>query len=283
MMDVLPLQKIRQLQIRTRRLISGTQAGAYITKRSGIGLEFNQLREYYPGDDIRFIDWNATARSRSLLIREHREERNRTIIIAVDVSGSMFYGSHSSLKIQVASEIAASLAFAGSYNQDCVGILLFSDEVETYIPPSRGDRHVHRVMRVLQNQQKSKHKTSIQRALREMVKRHRSNVLCVIISDFLDTNYESLLRFASSRHEMLAVHVEDRQEVKPSLPDGLELIDAEEKDVSDQSDHIHGIADWVAQRKKTAAKMFQKCGVARLLCRTDEDYVRAFIHFLRRR
>lgn len=178
------LQKIKQIEIQTRRLLSGSQVGDYSSAQKGSGFEFDQIREYQVGDDVRFIDWNSSARSNKILVKQYIEERNRTIMLLVDHSESTFFGSSRFLKSQVIAQIASVLALVADYGKDHVGALLFTDEVTSVIPPKRGRQHVREIMgHVLSTPAAGK--TSLTCVLKRLIELQKRDAVVFIISDFM--------------------------------------------------------------------------------------------------
>jgi uncharacterized protein (DUF58 family) len=203
--------QIRHIEIHTRRLLSGLQIGDYSTALKGSGLEFDQLRDYQEGDDVRFIDWNSSVRMNKILVKQYLEERNRTIILIVDTSASVNCGS-SIAKIEVITQIACMLALAAEYGKDCVGLILFSGTVDLYIPPKRGRAHSYELMQALLTYQKkspSTGSTSLRDALEYMIQRKQRDALAFIISDFIDHTFENVMGVASRLYEIVAVRCLD--------------------------------------------------------------------------
>ena len=211
------LQKIRLLEIHTRRLLSGTHIGEHASAKKGIGLEFDQMREYQPGDDVRFIDWKASARANKMLVKEFFEERDRTIMLLVDQSLSTQYGSTEQLKADTIAEVAGTLALLTQYSKDKIGALLFSDKVHTVIPPKRGAKHTHRLIEQLFTHKKEGN-ACLEQACSYLMKVQKKGAIVFIISDFLDTNYATSIKMAGHKHDVVAMRCLDRYErVMPSL------------------------------------------------------------------
>lgn len=210
------LNKIRMIEIQTRRLLSGTQVGNYNTANKGTGLEFDQLREYQEGDDVRFIDWSGSARTQRLLVRQYFEERNRTILLIVDSSPSTKFGSTTTLKSEVIAQLASVLALVANYGKDSVGLIHCKDTVH-YIPPSRGIGHVHRIMEELfaENAPTTSY-TSMREGLEKWLASCVKRPLVVMISDFIDSGLDSVLPVIANRAEVIAIRCLDPLE--RSLP-----------------------------------------------------------------
>lgn len=227
--DISPelLKKIRQIEIRSRRLVSSLFLGEYHAVFRGRGIEFSEVRDYQPGDDVRAIDWNVTARMGAPYIKKYVEERELTVMLAVDVSASDTFGSGQQSKREVAAEVGALLAFSAIRNNDKVGLIAFSDRIERYVPPKKGPRHVLRVVRELLYLQPHGRRTSIAAAVEfvRQVLRRRSVVF--LLSDFQDRGYESGLRVLARRHDLTAVVLSDPRERDLPAVGVVELEDAE--------------------------------------------------------
>ncbi|MBN1549694.1 DUF58 domain-containing protein [Candidatus Babeliales bacterium] len=199
------LKKIRQIEITTRRLLSGMYVGDVSTAHKGSGFEFEQIRDYVPNDDVRFIDWKSTARMQRLQVREYIEERNRSIILMVDRSQSMFFSSREQLTHDAVVELAAILALVADYGKDSVGLLIFSNEVDRFIPPARGRAHIHRVMKELFTIQPTHARTSISLAFNYILECKQKNALLIALSDFVDEQFSRSLSLACHVHEIIAL------------------------------------------------------------------------------
>ena len=202
------LKKVRHIEIHTRRLLSGIVSGDSSSSKKGFGLEFDQLRDYQVGDDVRCIDWKSTARIDKILVREYKEDRNRTIMLVVDGSASMFYGSSEEFKSDVGAKIASVLALTADYGRDTVGMILFADGKKIVIPPSRGRAHIHVLMETLFMHQPSG-STSLEDALQTVIQMKSKDLIVFVLSDFLTTGYEKTLKMLSKRHETFAIYCYD--------------------------------------------------------------------------
>jgi len=220
-------KKIRAIEIYTKKAVNDILAGEYESVFKGHGMEFDEVREYQPGDDVRTIDWNVTARTGRPFVKRFREERELTVIFLVDLSASGSFGSVRQLKNEVAAEVCALLAFAATRNNDKVGLIVFTDHVEMFIPPEKGTRHVLRVIREILSFQPRRTKTDIGRALDYLGRVLSRRAVVFLISDFQAEGYERSLRVNSRRHDMIAVTINDPREL--SMPDVglLEIEDAE--------------------------------------------------------
>ncbi len=288
--DTLPPElfaKIKSIQIRTQRLVNDAFAGEYESAFKGRGMEFEQVREYQPGDDIRHIDWNVTARMSVPFVKEHREERELTVMLLVDVSSSGAFGTATKLKNEIAAEVAAILAYTAIRNHDRVGLVIFSDRVEHYIPPKKGRGHVWRVIREILGFRPSGRRTDLDGALEYMSKVTPRRVVAFVISDFLDHGFERRLRTAARRHDVTAISVIDRREAVMPAIGLIELEDAETGEVvivdtSDRQvrDGFRGLGE---RQRRTRSESFRAAGVGHIEIWTDEPYVDAIVRFFRTR
>jgi uncharacterized protein (DUF58 family) len=289
------LKKIRQIEIRTNRLVTESLAGAYHSVFKGQGMNFDEVREYQPGDDVRTIDWNVTARMNHPFIKKFVEERELTLMLVVDVSGSGLFGSRAQSKRELAAEIASILAFSAIRNNDKVGLLLFTDEVEKFIPPRKGRGHVLRVIREVLFFEPKRRQTNLVQALEFMgrVLPHRSIV--VIISDFqtpqssgaLALPVQTALRMANRRHDVVTVQITDRYEMElPSLG-RLTFEDAETGEIVEINTANAANRDAFAIRRKKQltdlARQFRSSGIDAVQLRTDEPYSAALGNFFETR
>ena len=221
------LKNVRRIHIHTARLVDNLFAGEYHSVFKGRGIEFHQVREYQPGDEVRTIDWNVTARTGRTFIKEFVEERELTVMLVVDISGSGHFGTAGKLKSELATELCALLAFSAIRNNDKVGLILFTDRVEKFIPPKKGKRHVLRVIRELLSFEPKHRGTDIAEALKFLSSITKRRSVTFLVSDFLGAGYERALQIANRRHDVIAVALTDPRERRlPSLG-FLELTDAE--------------------------------------------------------
>lgn len=225
------MRAIRRIEIRTRRLVNQGMGGEYHSVFKGRGMEFSEVREYQAGDDVRTIDWNVTSRTGSLHVKKFVEERELTVLLAVDVSRSGDFGSVARSKLETAAEVAAVLAFSAVRNNDRVGLLLFTDEIEAHVPPARGGEHVLRVVREVLCHEPRGRGTDIGKALRSAMTSLKKRSIVFVISDFIDANYEFALRVAARRHDVVAISVSDPREVE--LPN-LGLIEVEDAETGER-------------------------------------------------
>jgi len=280
-------KKIRLIQISTSKAVNDVLAGEYESVFKGRGMEFDEVREYQPGDDVRTIDWNVTARTGKPFVKRFREERELTVMFLVDLSASGSFGSVRQLKNEMAAEVCALLAFAATKNNDKVGLIVFTDHVEMFIPPKKGSRHVLRVIREILSFQPGRAGTDIAQALDYVGRVQAKRAVVFLISDFQAEGFERALRVLGRRHDMIAVTIGDPREL--SLPDVglLELEDAETGEVV-----LIDTGDPEVRRqyerlgRETASKLagiFRSMGVDQIEIRTGRDYVRDLIKFFKKR
>ncbi len=289
------IKKIRQIEIRTNRLVTESLAGAYHSVFKGQGMNFDEVREYQPGDDVRAIDWNVTARMNHPFIKKFVEERELTLMLVVDVSGSGLFGSRAQSKRELAAEIASVLAFSAIRNNDKVGLLLFTDEVEKFIPPRKGRGHVLRVIREVLYYEPKRRGTELVNALEFMgrVLPHRS--IAVVISDFqtsrtsgpLPLPIQTALRIANRRHDVVAVQITDRYEMQLPALGRLTLEDAETGEILEINTADAASRDAFALRRQKQhtdlARQFRSSGIDSIQLRTDEPYSAALGNFFETR
>jgi len=280
-------KRIRQIEIRTKGLVSNIFGGEYHSAFKGTGMDFAEVRPYQFGDDVRNIDWNVSARYPETFIKVFEEEREQTVILAVDVSGSEDFASASAFKREIAAEICAVVAFSAIQNNDKVGLLLFSDQIELFVPPKKGRKHVLRLIRDLFAHEQQSTGTDLKVALNHLVHVLHRRSIVMLMSDFMDDGFEPALRAVARRHDTIAVHLTDP--VESELPEvGLmEVTDAEtgERILIDTSDvTIRNLYEEEARSREVAlTKMFRRLRVDAIRIITDEGYVDPLIRFFRQR
>jgi uncharacterized protein (DUF58 family) len=277
-------QKIKSIQIRTQRLVNDAFAGDYESAFRGRGMEFEEVREYQPGDDIRHIDWNVTARMGLPFVKTYREERELTVMLMVDVSSSGAFGSGTKLKNEVAAEIAALLAYTAIKSNDRVGLIIFSDRIEHFIPPKKGRSHVWRVIRDILTFRTPRRRTDLQQALEYMEKVLSGRVVVFVISDFLDEGYEDALRLSARRHDLTAIVVRDRREEELPRIGLIELEDAEtgETILVDTSDRnvTDGLRLLSGEDDVLRSRFFRSAGAGEVRVRADDPhYVDSLVRY----
>ena len=241
------LQQVKRIEIRTNRLVNEALGGEYHSVFKGRGMEFDEVREYQYGDDMRTIDWNVSARQGRLYVKRYVEERELTVMLLVDLSASKDFGTVRRLKNELAAELAALLAFSAIKNNDRVGALIFTDEVEKYISPKKGRKHVLRVVRELLAYQPMRRKTSIETAIKYLNNVLTKKSVVFLISDFFDQHYERSLRVANQRHDLIALPINDPRERDLPNVGILQLLDPETGEVC-----------WVDTSRRQAREQYQK-------------------------
>lgn len=278
-------KKIRLIQIHTSKAVNDVLAGEYHSVFKGRGMEFDEVREYAPGDDIRTIDWNVTARTGHPYVKRFVEERELTVLFVVDLSASGSFGTREKLKNEVAAELCALLAFSAIKNNDKVGLLVFTDQVELYIPPKKGVSHVLRVIRDLLNAQPRRSRTDITQALDFLGRVTHRRAVVFLVSDFQAAGYEKRLRIAARRHDLIAVSLSDPREAALPAAGLIKLEDAEtgESVVVDSSNAAvrRSYEALTRARCDTLAASLRSMGVDQIPVVTGEDYVLDLLKFFR--
>jgi uncharacterized protein (DUF58 family) len=281
------IRKIRQIQITTGRAVNDVLGGQYHSVFKGRGMEFSEVREYQPGDEIRTIDWNVTARMGHPFVKKFTEERELTVMLLVDVSGSEIFGSVRQLKNELAAEVAAVLAFSAIKNNDKVGLVMFSDHIEMFVPPKKGKNHVLRVIRDILYHKPSGRRTDIPAGLRFMRKLTKRRSVTFLISDFIAENYKKSLQVAKQRHDIVAIAITDPREMDLPPIGIIELEDAEtgERVLFDSAHEPSRRAYWelAVRRQRERTQILRSCGVDTVELRTDEPYLKPLIKFFRMR
>jgi len=281
------IRKVRKIEIKTRGLSKNIFAGEYHSAFKGRGMTFAEVREYQYGDDIRSIDWNVTARFGHPYIKVFEEERELTVVLLIDVSGSREFGTVSQLKKDIFTEVAATLAFSTIQNNDKIGVIFFSDKVEKFIPPKKGKKHVLHIIRELIDFKPESNQTDIAGALRYFTNAIKKSSTAFIISDFIDTNFERELTIASRKHDVVALQVYDIRETELPNVGLVKLKDAESGeriwiDTSDKRLRTTFKHAW-GESQLALQKSFIKSGVDMVSMSTSEDYVRALMKLFKMR
>ena len=281
------LKRVRKIEIKTRRLSRNIFAGEYHSQFKGRGMAFSEVREYQPGDDVRSIDWNVTARLNKPYIKVFEEERELTVMLLVDVSGSRHFGTLTQMKRDKMAEVAATLAFSTIANNDKVGVIFFSEKIEKFIPAQKGKTHVLHIIRELLSFEPSSTGTNMAQALQYFSNAQKRHCTAFLISDFIGVDgLEKPLMIASNRHEVNAIQIYDRRETE--LPDvGLiKFHDAETGqdiwvDTAVTSVREQYASEW-KQNQSRIEQLCTKTGVKRVSVRTDEDYVKALMQLFKK-
>ena len=281
------LKKVRKIEIKTRRLSDHIFSGEYHTSFKGRGMTFSEVRQYQYGDDIRAIDWNVTARYNEAHVKVFEEERELTMMLMVDISGSESFGSKNQFKKDIVTEIAATMAFSATQNNDKIGLILFSDQIELYIPPKNGKSHVLRIIRELIEFEPKSNKTDISQALKFLSGTQKKKAIVFLISDFMSDEYEHTLKIASKKHDITGIRVFDiREEKLPNLG-MVPMLDAETGEtqlVNTGSKTIRLEYEKEYQNKVDYfIETFRKSGSGVVNTRVDESYVTKLLSYFKSR
>ncbi|MDD7884778.1 DUF58 domain-containing protein [Flavivirga sp. 57AJ16] len=281
------LKKVRKIEIKTRRLSDHIFGGEYHSTFKGRGMTFSEVRQYQFGDDVRNIDWNVTARYNEPFVKVFEEERELTMMLMVDISGSELFGTEQQFKNEVVTEIAATLAFSATQNNDKIGLILFSDKVELYIPPKKGRSHVLRIIRELIEFQPESKQTNLAEALKFMQNVMKKKAIVFVLSDFIADDYHQTMKIVSGKHDVTGIRVYDKHE--ESIPNlgmvqmedeetgELMLVNTSSKKVRDHYGKFYH--EKVAYYKES----FTKSGAGAIDCRVDESYVKKLLGYFKRR
>jgi len=281
------LKKVRKIEIKTRRLSDSVFGGEYHSTFKGRGMTFSEVRQYQFGDDVRAIDWNVTARYNEPFVKVFEEERELTLMLVVDVSGSEFFGSGQQFKREVLTEIAATLSFSALQNNDKVGLLLFSDQVELFIPPKKGRTHVLRIIRELLEYQPKSKQTDIRVALEFLSGILKKKAIVFLLSDFMDDSYEKTLRIAAKKHDLTGIRVYDKREVEMPNIGLVPMLDSETQKtqwVNTASKAVRSQYQKAHQKHVDAFEtLFRKNGAGTLHCSMEESYVKKLLGYFKAR
>ena len=281
------LKKVRKIEIKTRRLSDHIFSGEYHTSFKGRGMTFSEVRQYQYGDDVRAIDWNVTARYNEPFVKVFEEERELTMMLMVDISGSESFGTKNQLKRDMVTEIAATLAFSATQNNDKIGLLLFSDQIELFIPPKKGKSHVLRIIRELIEFESKSKKTDLSQALKYLSSVLKKKAIVFLISDFMIKDYEHTLKIASKRHDVTGIRVFDQRE--ESIPNiGIvNMLDAETGEtllVDTTSKKVRmDYEKYYRENVNYFKDIFSKCGAGTISSRVDESYVTKLLGYFKAR
>jgi len=281
------LKKVRKIEIKTRRLSDHIFSGEYHSSFKGRGMTFSEVRQYQFGDDIRSIDWNVTARYNEPFVKVFEEERELTMVLLVDLSASEFFGTTDQFKRDIITEISATLAFSAIQNNDKVGLLLFSDEIELFIPPKKGKSHVLRIIRELIEFQPKSKKTDIAMALRYLSQVMKKKAIVFLLSDFMDDEYDSPLKIASKRHDITGIRIYDKYEVEMPKIGIVPMEDVETGNVILVNTNNRNIRNnYKANYLENVdyfETVFSKSGAGTISTRVDEGYVKKLLGYFKRR
>ncbi len=281
------LEKVKQIEIRTRSVVNDILSGEYHSIFKGSGMEFSEVRHYAEGDDIRNIDWNVTARARELFVKKHIEERELTVMLVVDASASGDFGTVNRFKSEMAVEMCALLAFSAIKNNDRVGLIIFTDEVEKFIPPKKGKNHVLRVIRELLYFKPEKKGTNINEAIEYLRRVQKKKAVVFFFSDFLSQDYQPKFRTASKHYDMIAVPFSDPAESVLKNAGMIELRDPETGATAlvDTSDKKFRELFQKRAKKRTEdlTQFLKSSGIDSIEVSTEADYVDAIVRFFKKR
>ncbi len=281
------LKKVRKIEIKTKGLSNHIFSGEYQTAFKGKGMAFSEVRGYQPGDDVRSIDWNVTARYNNPFVKVFEEEREMTVMLLIDMSGSSDFGTQTQLKREVATEIAAVLSFSAINNNDKIGVIFFSDKIEKFIPPKKGKSHILRIIRELITFKSENKKTNLEQALIYFNNVIKKRSVCFILSDFMDNNFDKSLKIARKKHDIIALRIHDEREEQLVDVGLIKLEDTETGDLK-----------WVDTSSKNIRKEFRKnylifeenlkktlqhSAVDHINIKTGKDYVKPLINFFKNR
>ena len=279
------LKKVRKIETKTKRLSNDIFGGEYHSSFKGRGMTFSEVRQYQFGDDVRAIDWNVTARYNEPYIKVFEEERELTMILMADVSGSELFGTSTQFKKETVTEIAATLAFSATQNNDKVGLILFSDEIELFIPPKKGKSHVLRIIRELIEFKPKSKKTNIGTALKFLSSVIKKRAIVFMLSDFMDDDYEKTLKITGKKHDLTGIRVYDKYDEEIPNLGMVPMLDAETSRVQ----LVNTAAKSVRMRYKANAtqireyyiNMFKKSGAGTINIRVDESYVKKLLGYFK--
>lgn len=282
------LKKVRQIEIKTRGLSANIFAGQYHSAFKGRGMAFSEVREYQYGDDIRDIDWNVTARYNKPYVKVFEEERELTVMLLVDVSASQDFGTRNTMKRDIVTEMAATLAFSAIHNNDKIGVIFFSDKIEKFIPPKKGKKHILYIIRELINFQPESPKTDVGMALKYLTNVIKKRCTTFMISDFIDiSDYYNALTIANRKHDIVALQVYDNLETQLPRVGLMKITDTEtgaERWIDTSSRRLRETyKDWWQTQQTQMQNTFNRSKVDSVSVRTDEDYVRALMSLFKKR
>jgi uncharacterized protein (DUF58 family) len=281
------LKKVRKIEIKTRRLSDHIFSGEYHSSFKGRGMTFSEVRQYQFGDDIRSIDWNVTARYNEPYIKVFEEERELTMMLVVDISGSESFGTTEQFKRDIITEISATLAFSAIQNNDKVGLLLFSDGIELFIPPKKGKTHVLRIIRELIEFKPESKKTDLTQALRYLSNVMKKKAIVFILSDFIDAGYDNALKIVGKKHDVTGIRVYDKLETELPKLGMVPMRDAESGEIKLVNTNSKSVrTNYRANYLKTVnyyEESFTKSGSGVINTRIDESYVKKLLGYFKRR
>ena len=281
------LKQVRQIEIKTKGLVNQVFSGEYHSVFKGRGMEFSEVREYQFGDDIRNIDWNVTARFGHPFIKIFEEERELTVMLLVDLSGSLIFGTLEKTKQQVAAELSAILAFSAMKNNDKVGLLLFTDKIEKFVPPRKGRVHVLRIIREVLSFEPAGKTTNIKGALEYMNNAIKKKSIVFLVSDFMDSGYEKILRIVGKKHDLIGIVLDDQREKEIPRMGLIKFIDAEtgrERWIDTSSKTFQkNLASFGWNNMEKLKSLFTSSRIDNIEVHTGENYIKPLVRFFRLR
>ncbi|QQS37508.1 MAG: DUF58 domain-containing protein [Ignavibacteriales bacterium] len=281
------LKQVRQIEIRTRGLVNQVFSGEYHSVFKGRGMEFSEVREYQFGDDIRNIDWNVTARFGHPFIKIFEEERELTVILMVDLSGSLIFGSIEKTKQRIAAELSAILAFSALKNNDKVGLILFTDKIEKFVPPRKGKKHVLRIIREVLSFRPEGKTTNLKSALEYMNNAVKKKSIVFLLSDFMDSGYDKILSVVGKKHDLIGVVINDKREKYIPKLGLVKFVDAEtgeQRWIDTSSRNFQISMEELRKRNEQSMKsLFMKTRLDSIIVQTGEDYVKPLVQFFKMR
>ena len=279
------MQKIRAIQIKTSHMVTELMAGEYVSAFKGRGMEFNAVREYTPGDDVRLIDWNVTARMDQPFIKEYIEERELNVMLMVDVSSSGEFGSTGKFKNEISAEVASILAFAAIRNNDKIGLIVFSNKIEHYIPPKKGKAHVWNIIRTILNYQPEGRLTDLNIPLEYLLKIQKRKCIAFLISDFQATNYETNVKLTRQKHDLVAISISDPREKDLPKIGLINLRDSETGETllidTDNREMTKLLTSYEREKWGKFKKLFRSIGVDTIEIETDSSLVEPIIRYFK--
>jgi len=280
-------KKVRKIEIKTRGLSKQIFSGEYHSVFKGRGMAFSEVREYQFGDGIRSIDWNVTARFNHPFVKVFEEERELTVVLLIDVSGSNLFGTHGQLKQEMITEMAATLSFSAIQNNDKVGVIFFSDKIEKFIPPKKGSSHILRIIRELIDFRAENNGTNIAEALRYLTNVIKKRATAFLISDFMDDGFEKAVQIANHKHDLIAIRITDRRETIMPNVGMVRMLDAEtgkQMWIDTGSASVRRqLSRWAAEKSQELDTLFSRMGVDVVKAYTGEDYVKPLMNMFRKR
>ena len=281
------LKKVRKIEIKTRRLSDHVFGGEYHSTFKGRGMTFSEVRQYQFGDDVRSIDWNVTARYNEPFVKVFEEERELTLMLLVDISGSEFFGTDGQFKNEIVTEIAATLAFSALQNNDKIGLILFSDKIELFIPPKKGKSHVLRIIRELLEFKGESTKTDLANALKYLTNVMKKKAIVFVLSDFITDDYKDSLKIVSRKHDVTGIRVYDKREEEMPNIGMVQMEDQETGELVLVNTSSKGVRahyqKYFYERSDYFLDSFRKGGAGAFSCRLDESYVKKLLGYFKGR